>query len=229
MAEMEIEYMTKQDYASLKLLNGVKEAETALEAETAKNLGDYPAEWYASKDMVNEAVKDLASKDMVNEAVKDLTTKDMLDSALEALLLKLYPQGSLYISTNSTNPGKVIGGIWEPWSEGRVLVGVNQTDTDKEVIGRFKGANDTGGACARAITKSNLPPWTWTMAKNESGNKTDSIDAIPYQKTEISAGNYFTTMISNYRKYTDNITEPNQEAISVLQPYITCYMWIRTA
>lgn len=59
----------------------------------------------------------------------------------------LYPVGSLYVSTLSTNPGTLIGrGTWAAFGAGRVMVGHNASDTD------FDAGEETGGAKTKAIS-----------------------------------------------------------------------------
>ena len=50
-----------------------------------------------------------------------------------------YPVGSIYMSANSTDPKMLFGGTWERYANGRVLVGVDEADTD------FNTAGKTGG------------------------------------------------------------------------------------
>jgi hypothetical protein len=54
-------------------------------------------------------------------------------------LEQCYPIGSIYQSTEPTNPATFMGGVWERFGNGRVLVGVDETDAD------FNAANKTGG------------------------------------------------------------------------------------
>lgn len=54
-------------------------------------------------------------------------------------LEQCYPIGSIYQSTAPTNPATFMGGVWERFGNGRVLVGVDETDAD------FNAANKTGG------------------------------------------------------------------------------------
>ena len=68
-----------------------------------------------------------------------LTMADVIDA--------LYPVGSLYTSTLSTNPATLLGrGTWGAFGAGRVLVGRDAGDTD------FDTAEETGGAKTKAIS-----------------------------------------------------------------------------
>ena len=53
-----------------------------------------------------------------------------------------YPVGSIYQSTTSTNPSEFIGGTWERYAKGRVLIGVD----DSGGKGAFGNANSNGGS-----------------------------------------------------------------------------------
>lgn len=54
-------------------------------------------------------------------------------------LEQCYPVGSIYQSTSPNNPATFMGGVWERFGNGRVLVGADETDAD------FNAANKTGG------------------------------------------------------------------------------------
>lgn len=54
-------------------------------------------------------------------------------------LNQFYPIGSIYQSTEPTNPSTFMGGVWERFGNGRVLVGVDETDAN------FNAANKIGG------------------------------------------------------------------------------------
>lgn len=69
--------------------------------------------------------------------------QDILDnngtSIINAIMLAVYPVGSIYMSVNNTNPGTLFGGTWVAWGSGQVPVGVKTTDTD------FATVEKTGG------------------------------------------------------------------------------------
>lgn len=81
----------------------------------------------------------------------------------------VYPVGSIYVSTVSTDPGTLFGvGTWEAFGAGRVLVGLNDADTD------FDTAEETGGAKTKTIAASNLPQLTVAIT---DGGHTHTQDA----------------------------------------------------
>ena len=53
---------------------------------------------------------------------------------------QFYPIGSVFQSTNSANPATFMGGTWERFGNGRVLVGVDENDPE------FNASNKTGGS-----------------------------------------------------------------------------------
>lgn len=76
--------------------------------------------------------------------VKDLIVGD------KSLLDLTYPVGSVYSSTNSTDPSDLFGGTWKSL-EGMVLVGVDSNDND------FSGSKKTGGEKTHTLTESEMP------------------------------------------------------------------------
>lgn len=46
--------------------------------------------------------------------------------SVKRLVDLVYPVGSLYMSTNSTNPSTLFGGTWQPYAQGRCLIGAGQ-------------------------------------------------------------------------------------------------------
>jgi|GEM_PF-2198045 len=70
--------------------------------------------------------------------------------------LREHPAGSLYISTDSTNPGNKWGGNWSAYAQGRILVGVGTgCDTNGTCWGFSAG--QTGGEFTHRLTTSEIP------------------------------------------------------------------------
>ena len=76
----------------------------------------------------------------------------------------IYPVGSIYISTNSTNPGTLFGGTWVAYAQGRTLIGNGTSD-------QTFTAGATGGASTHTLTTSQMPSHTHTQnSHGHSGN-----------------------------------------------------------
>ena len=64
---------------------------------------------------------------------------------------KVYPVGSIYMSVNSTNPSTLFGGTWVRWGNGRVPVGISESETE------FSSSEKTGGSKTVALSVANMP------------------------------------------------------------------------
>ena len=151
-------------------------------------------------------------------------------------LKKVYPVGSIYMSTVSTNPATLFGfGTWEAMPAGRVLLAQG-----KSSWGTTYNAGNTGGEATHQLTVGELPAHshTATISTNgehnhtalgcnssagpnnghfgEIGNKTDG----SYANTEY-AGNHSHTISIN------NIGGNNSH--NNMPPYIAYYIWKRIA
>ena len=158
------------------------------------------------------ATKFTGAISLKNESGSVVTLKSYITSLI---LSTFYPVGSIYISTKNTNPANFMGGTWVAWGSGKVPVGVNSSDTD------FSTVEKTGGA--KSSTHSH-----WTNVSNDGST-------IYITKTGASARSRVTANVSRagWTQGTGTATTREDstynETISILQPYITCYMWKRTA
>lgn len=137
----------------------------------------------------------------------------------KTLLDWIYPVGSIYMSVKSTNPGTLFGGTWEAWGSGRVPVGVNTSDTD------FKTVEKTGGVKSNSLAHShtvNSHSHTQTM-RFTSGYAKDS--GLKY----TGGGAETVPTDVKYTGSSSPATNSKLGTVSNLPPYITCYMWKRTA
>ena len=122
---------------------------------------------------------------------------------------KIYPVGSIYMSVNSTNPKNLFGGTWVAWGTGRVPVGV---DTSQE---EFSTVEKTGGEKTHELTIAELAKHTHTYQRAIYNAGTNGFLS---QDGKAGIGGSYTTGETGESKPHNN-----------LQPYITCYMWKRTA
>ena len=158
-------------------------------------------------------VADNLTTEASGTSVLDAHQGEILKGLLDDIWKTIYPVGSIYMSVNNTDPGTLFGGTWEAWGTGRVPVGVDSGDSD------FSTAGKTGGEKHHVLSIDEMPNHSHLVNSYRSG-QTD---------TEISG--YNATIQWSYRGTDSGNTNSQGSGIAHnnLQPYITCYMWKRTA
>jgi hypothetical protein len=174
--------------------------------------------------------------------VKEIDTAQIKDDAItfdkiaQSVLDKIYPIGSIYSNADdNTNPGTLLGfGTWSPFGEGQVVVGIDSTDPDFDIVGSGTNTNGTTGEKTVTLSEAELPEHHHLAVANgtvtETGNVTSS-NAI--SETASQSG-------STYQSYRmrpattltfGNVGRTSQvgsdSAHNNLQPYIVVYMWKR--
>ncbi len=158
------------------------------------------------------------------------------------LLNKTYPIGSIYMSVNSTSPATLFGGTWVRWGNGRIPVGVDTSQTEFNTVGK------TGGEKTHTLTEAEMPQHSHTIAAKtvETALNGAHSHTLKYSKTANTNGsgariNGDGTLeayaMNSSGAHTHNVTIPahttdakgSGTAHNNLPPYITCYMWKRTA
>jgi hypothetical protein len=133
---------------------------------------------------------------------------------VQQIMLSVYPVGAIYMSVSATDPAELFGGTWTRWGAGRVPVSVNASDTN------FNAVEKTGGAATVALTAGQLPAHNHSYTYYTG----DGIMTI----NPDTPGSELT--IKNLKQATGTTgNRGSGEAHNNLQPYITCYMWKRTA
>ncbi len=150
---------------------------------------------------------------------------------VQAALQALHPVGSIYINaTNSTNPGTLLGfGTWTAFGAGRVPVGFDSTNT------LFDTAEETGGS-ADAIVVSHNHTATSTVSDPTHSHITFGTNNGSYNtgqlfpSTGTSDGGYSTATASTGITVSTTVASAGSSGTNAnYQPYITVYMWKRTA
>lgn len=151
-----------------------------------------------------------------NDVTKLMGAFTSVTDLTKQLFLLMHRVGDIIFSTSDENPSTIYGGTWVAWGKGQVPVGVDTSDSD------FNTVEKTGGEKEHTLT----------------------VDEMPSHKHDIYGGNTATTNIlttSNdngwitllggmaYKNDGTMTTVGNDEPHNNLQPYITCYMWKRTA
>ena len=166
-----------------------------------------------------------------------------------------FPVGSVFISVVATNPGTLLGyGTWAAFAQGRMLIGLNSSDTD------FDTVEETGGAKTHSLTTAELASHNHTQnahthtqnAHTHTQNSHSHTAKVQWGATdsqnrrpETGAGNYAGTgasdgSVNGTVATNQNTTPTNQNttptnntagsgtAHSIMNPYIVTYMWKRT-
>ena len=154
---------------------------------------------------------------------------------------KIYPVGSIYMSTVSTNPATLFGfGTWEAMPAGRVLLAQG-----KSSWGTTYNAGSTGGEATHQLTVGELPSHGHSASTNTTGNHThthpgwqmgegirhqDGCSAIPQcgDRGGYNGTYTFSTAGNHSHTITVNNTGSNT-AHNNMQPFIVTYIWRRTA
>lgn len=136
--------------------------------------------------------------------------------------------GQIIMSTTLNTAAKVqaiYGGTWVAWGAGRVPVGVNTSDSD------FSTVQKTGGEKTHKLVVNELPKVSasWTMHSQERGtgiyNQSGCANGTKINNVYMNNGSQGSGAFS----YTNSWAFGNDGAHNNLQPYITVYMWRRTA
>ena len=138
----------------------------------------------------------------------------------------LFPVGSIYTNaTNATNPGTLLGfGTWTAFGAGRVAVGFDAGNV------LFDTAEETGGS-ADAITVSHTHTATVTDPGHAHSYTTNASQAPQSGSSTncMTSPSTFTTGTAVTGISVAISTTGSSGTNANYQPYITVYMWKRTA
>lgn len=177
----------------------------------------------------NATAKDYIS--VVNNLKNDVEELKGVVGLGTGLLDKIYPVGSIYLTTNLSTPNQVqsaLGGSWQVYSTGRTLIGAG-SGTDSNSTAQTFTVNSTGGEYTHRLTNAEMPSHGPHLYDNSAW---------------MTAGNYFgylssnttTAYGSNSRGWNlayGNEVYPAGQPLggnafhNNLQPYIVTYMYKR--
>ncbi len=166
------------------------------------------------------AGKGLSTNDFTNayKTVLDgLTTtiNDAISTAIVNNNKATHPLHSTKITFNNVNPSTYITGTtWELVAQGKTLVGVDENDTD------FNTAGKTGGSKTHTLTVQELAPHVHPQViTNGTGGSVNG------RADYVEDG----TNMNTYPQGCNTDSTGGGQAFSIMQPYITVYIWERTA
>lgn len=181
-------------------------------------LGDY--EWSGTRIRFKKGdgtwgdYKDIAGEFVTKKELSSVT------KTVKQLYLIMHPIGSIIFTTSSINPGVTFGGTWIEWGKGRVPVGVDTNDNN------FNSVEKTGGKKEQPLMAS-------------IGAVSADVGTIGYAPTSaipnhnvyngVIWGNRGDTSTPRPATHATEVWQADGTGPTTLQPYITCYMWKRTA
>ena len=144
---------------------------------------------------------------------------DVLETQYGNLVNFIYPVESILFTTNSENPGvRFPGTTWVAWGSGRVPVGV---DIEQE---EFDTVEKAGGDKTVTLSVNQIPNHShdYTAVQGVTGNTRSYSTDGSTSKTAVYSLN-----VGKSKASTEGAGKGY--AHDNLQPYVTCYMWKRTA
>lgn len=191
----------------------------------------------------------------VNDTVypTNKAVKTYIDNAIAASKQALYPVGSLYFNaSDSTDPGVLLGfGTWVAYAKGQVPVGLDTTQTEFATAGQTGGDKNlqshthTRGTMNITSTNNGLHP-AWTDGSG-GGIMMNSQDAGALYTSRPSSDGYWWAAVTSSggagvntqyhtrinfdasRTWTGETSAAGTGNSQNLQPYVTVYIWKRTA
>lgn len=167
----------------------------------------------------------------ITQASTDSSTKLATTAFVQAVAQLLFPVGSIYTNASvNTNPATLLGfGTWTAFGSGRVLVGVDASDASFDTLG------ETGGS-KNAIVVEHTHVATSTVTDPGHNHTKDTYGPQYAGSASGVYGVYSNTSGTNTGTSTTGITVSTLVSTTGssgtnanLQPYITVYMWKRTA
>lgn len=153
---------------------------------------------------------DVPNKATARANLELLTSAAYLNSLWQLMQQRTYPVGEIFMTRQNGNPSSILGfGTWERYAQGRVLTGFDEADAS------FNALDKTGGAKSHVLTEAEMPPHTHNVRAGLFNSTTDGsfVDTVP----TAQGTNPATTSTGGGQAHNN------------LQPYITIFMWKRTA
>ena len=197
-------------HTELNLLDGVTANTTALNYVDVATLGTAEA----SKAVTADANKDITG-------VRNLTITGTLSAGSGLVTMSdIYPVGSIYINAAvATNPATLLGfGTWVAFGAGRVMVGIDASQTEFDTLGEESGSK------THQLTEAELPSHQHDQGYGPDQTPRHGITTGLSSVRIDNDGNAFNSTTAARTSSVGSDTAHNN-----LQPYIVVYMWRRTA
>lgn len=200
------------------------------------------AAWHAATDDEKKAFSSIAKTRQITNYMAFISAF-ILSSESEPNMLEIlnaiYPIGAIYQTMAEGTPFESLEfGTWEMTARGRVLVGFDAEDP------LFDEVEATGGAKTHTLTTDEIPSHTHIQnAHNHTQNAHSHVQrgsvngGVSANQISRATGNSpinsaLSTATSTATNNSETATNQNTgggQAHNNLQPYLVCYIWIRTA
>jgi len=149
-----------------------------------------------------------------------IATTAFVQAAAALILTTIYPVGSIYTNASvSTNPATLLGfGTWTAFGAGRVMVGFDSGNA------LFDTAEETGGSANAVLVSHTHTDTGHTHTVPVVNSASSGSDAIGTTATGANS-----TRTTNTNSSLGLSTEGVSATNANYQPYITVYIWKRTA
>ena len=188
---------------------------------------DFNTEFLAVKTAVNSKANlngnsgedfDATTQASGNNTNKVATTEFVTTATTAAIIADIvYPVGSIFTTVTAYADSDAVvaaigGSSWSVFGAGKVIVGLDSTDTDFDTI------EETGGAKtdSHTLTIAEMPAHTHTTVNSNS----DSGSGKPATGSDAAEGSGVHT--------SDSTGGGGAHTHDIVQPYIVVYMWKRT-
>jgi len=153
-------------------------------------------------------------------AAKPRAAKARVCERQNGLLDRMWPVGSIYISIDSNNPGDRFGGVWVRFAQGSTLVGVQV-----EALPGFPLDPDFNFSSTFLRRGEKMCTLTEEQMPSHSHNYLRVENSFSNQIIMMNIGNTFTLGRPNASTGSRGDNQPHNN----LPPYITVFMWRRSA
>ena len=156
-------------------------------------------------------------------------TFNTMQSNIEQAINAIYPVGSIIIRDDTEDMSNFLGFTWEKVFAGRVLVGLDTTQTEFDTIGK------TGGEKTHKLTIDEMPSHTHDMDDAVYGNYKNRLgirgdggggkNLVPSMTQTDGYSKYLPTDTGGGKGHSHGDTG----SANHLPPYLAVYMWKRIA
>ena len=158
----------------------------------------------------------------VQDAIDGTCTK--FEEKVDTFLDKVYPVGSVYISTTLDTPAKVqtaLGGTWETYGKGQTLVGVDTSQNEFKTVNTAGGAKSVsytpkGTIGSTGLTISQIPSHTHDISHTHTTPQTNT---TTMSLTAQSAGAHYHNIQSPYGPVYSDYFPGDSVIIRIVQAY----------